>query len=174
MLVEPVRIVADWLADPSYGVNALRLTVAVDAGDAQPGEVVIGDETRSGRVARGELPMPTSTATNLIAVTSGPGVTFEGGVLTTVRDGSVPMVIRIGTSDVATEDGTRDGLYLARVVFQSLKILAESGHADDRTRNGIHLTEPSDLVIQSLFQPLEDAHVTCAVQVTWRVRDLTP
>ena len=174
MLLEPVRIIADWLADASYGVNALRLLVDVDAGDAQPGEVVIGDETRSGRVARGELPKPTSTASNLIAVTSGPGVNFEGGVLTTIRRGTVPIVIRIGTPNVATEDGTRDGLYLARVVFESLKVLMESGHADDRTRNNLHIEEMLDLQMQGLFQPIEDATVTCAVSVTCRVRDLTP
>ena len=174
MLLEPVRIVADWLADASYGVNALRLLVAVDAGDAQPGEVVIGDETRSGRVARGELPKPTATASNLIAVTSGAGARFEGGVLTTIRDGSVPLLIKIGAPNVDTEDGTADGLYLARVVFQSLKVLAEAGHSDDRTRNSIHIKDFTDLSIQGLFQPIEDSTVTAVVAVTCNVRDLTP
>jgi hypothetical protein len=174
MLLEPVRIIADWLADASYGINALRLTLDVDDGDAQPGAVVIGDETRDGDVARGRLPAATTSASNLVAVVSGTGTSFEGGVLTTVRDGTVPIVIRIGTPNVATEEGTRDGLYLARVVFQSLKVLAQADHSDDRTRNGIHLKDPSDLQIQGLFQELQDQTVTCAVNVTWRVRDLTP
>lgn len=174
MLLEPVRIVADWLADATYGVNALRLLVEVDAGDAQPGAVVIGDETRSGRVARGELPKPTASASNLIAVTSGTGVRFEGGVLTTIRDGTVPILIKIGAPNVDTEDGTRDGLYLARVVFQSLKVLAQADHSDDRTRNSIHIKDASDFSIQGLFQPIEDATMTAVVQVTYNVRDLTP
>lgn len=174
MLLEPVRIVADWLADASYGVNALATVVEVDAGDPQPGSVVIGDETRDGRVARGEMPAPTSSATNLIAVTSGSGTRYDGGVLTTIRDGQMPMVIRIGSSNVDTEDGTRDGLYLARCVFQSLKILCQSDHADDRTRNNIHIKDAADLSIQGVFQTIEDATVTAAIQVTWNVRDLTP
>ena len=174
MLLEPVRIIADWLADASYGVNALRLTLDVDAGDAQPGEVVIGDETRSGRVARGELPKPTSTAANLIAVTSQAGVNFEGGVLTTIRRGTVPLVIRIGTSNVDTEDGTAELMYLARVVVQSLKVLMQADHADDRTRNAVHIEEILDLQMPGLFQPVEDAPIQCAVNITCRVRDLTP
>lgn len=174
MLLEPVRIVADWLADASYGVNALRLTVEVDAGDAQPGAVVIGDETRDGNVARGRLPDATTSASNLIAVTSGSGVQFEGGVLTTVRDGTLPLIVRIGTPNVATEDGTRDGLYLARVVFQSLKVLMQADHADDRTRNSVHIKDLSDLTMQGVFQEMQDQTVTCAVSMTCRVRDLTP
>lgn len=173
MLLEPIRIVADWLADATYGVNALRLTVPVDAGDSQPGAVTIGDATRDGHVARGRLPDPVGT-TNLIAVDATGGVTFDGGVLTTVRDGTVPVVVRIGTPNEATEDGTRDGLYLARVVVQSLKVLAEAGHVDDRTRNGVVLLDMPTLTMQPLFQPMEDQTVTAAVLATFKVRDLTP
>lgn len=175
MLLEPVRIVADWLVDASYGVDALATVMEVDAGDSQPGAVVVGDETRSGRVARGELPKPTSSASNLIAVTSGgSGVRFDGGVLTTIRDGQMPILIKIGTPNVASDEGTRDGLYLARAVFQSLKILAQSDHSDDRTRNNIHIKDASDLSITGVFQAIEDSTVTCVVQVTYNVRDLTP
>lgn len=174
MLLEPVRIIADWLADATYGVDALATLVEVDAGDAQPGATVIGDETRSGRVARGELPKPTSSASNLIAVTSGTGVRFDGGVLTTIRDGQVPITIKIGTPNAASDEGTRDGLYLARAVFQSLKILAQADHSDDRTRNNIHIKDASDFSITGVFQAIEDSTVTCVVQVTYNVRDLTP
>lgn len=174
MLLEPVRIIADWLADATYGVDALATLVEVDAGDAQPGATVIGDETRSGRVARGELPKPTSSASNLIAVTSGTGVRFDGGVLTTIRDGQVPITIKIGTPNAASDEGTRDGLYLARAVFQSLKILAQADHSDDRTRNNIHIKDAGDFSITGLFQAIEDSTVTCVVQVTYNVRDQTP
>lgn len=174
MLLEPIRIVADWLADATYGVNALRLTVPVDPGDSQPGAVTIADATRNGHVARGRLPDAVGSATNLIAVDATGGVTFDGGVLTTVRDGTVPIVVRIGTPNEATEDGTRDGLYLARVVFQSLKVLAEASHADDRTRNNVVLLDMPSLTMQPLFQPLEDQTVTAAVLATFKVRDLAP
>lgn len=174
MLLEPIRIVADWLADATYGVNALRLTVPVDAGDAQPGAVTIGDATRDGNVARGRLPDPATGVTNLIAVDLTGGGTFDGGVLTTVRDGTVPVVIRIGTPNEVTEDGTRDGLYLARVVCQSLKVLAEASHVADRTRNSVVLLDMPTLAMQPLFQPMEDQSVTAAVVATFKVRDLAP
>lgn len=58
-MIEPVRMFADALADPTYGVNA-QLTKLIDGGyfdtgDVVPTEVVVTDETRDDEAAIGRV-----------------------------------------------------------------------------------------------------------------------
>lgn len=56
MILETVRIIADWLADGAFGVNAVRTSVPKDTGVADFPAVTVLDSTRDGRVARGGVP----------------------------------------------------------------------------------------------------------------------
>ena len=56
MILETVRILADWLDDPTYGVNALASSVPRDTGVDQFPRVRVYDSTRDGRVTRGQIP----------------------------------------------------------------------------------------------------------------------
>ena len=78
------------------------------------------------------------------------------------------------TSVVMGNCGVGFAPLLARVVFQSLKVLMQADHADDRTRNSVHIKDLQDLSMQGVFQSLNDQTVTYAVTMMARVRDLTP
>jgi len=174
MILEANRIHADWLADPTDGVNALLATTPRDAGDAQAADLeTITDETRDGDVARGELP---STLPG-IAVSTDVVDDVEGQVMVVTRDGRVKLRIRVGLDNADTAEGMRDLSYYLRTVVRSLNRLYDADANDAaRTRNEIYLETCHDLTfaIARTKDPAGVVTVAGYVFTTVQMRDLNP
>ena len=69
MILETVRIVADWLANGTFGVNAVRTSVPKDTGVTDFPAVQIFDSTRDGRIGRGGIPQMLPTELPALLVT---------------------------------------------------------------------------------------------------------
>lgn len=171
MILEGVRMVADWLSDGTNGVNALLSTTPRDGGDAQPANVAIADETRDGNVARGQAP-----ATLPAVVVSVDRVQeLDGQVAQITRDGKLMLRIRYIIDNNTSGDAIRDASYVLRTVLRSLRkffdVSAGDGH---RYRNNIYLESCLDLAVAPMWAPIESGVVTGGVLATIQMRDLAP
>jgi hypothetical protein len=171
MILEADRLIADWLADATYGVNALLASTPRDAGDAQPANVTIYDETRDSTAARGDVP----TSLPAVIVTTDRVDQLDGQVATTTRDGQVTVRVRYVISQAATATAIQDSSYVLRTVLRSLrKFFDLNAAAAGRTRNSIYLESCLSLAGAPMWTPMEDAVVTGGIIATIQLRDLTP
>lgn len=168
-MLEAPRILADWLAGTTSGVNAKLDTLDYDGADPAPTDVAtIADETRNQAVARERLPTPLPCLALSVE-----RFRQDGEVRTTVRDGSVTVLIRYGVSNSNTATATRDGYYTMRAVVESLRELHKPANVASRTRNGRCLLACEELEFVPLYQALEDGQVTAALRATYTTRDTT-
>lgn len=173
VILEPLRIVTDWLGDATYGVNAKLAVVPRDAGDPLPPSVqLIADETRSGPVARDRIPTPPAP---------GPVLTIacldESNWNTELEDKHwdceiFPIEIRYADLDkVISQDGTRNAFYTLRAVRLSLKDLMLDPGVAARKRNGVELVNTTDLMrFRPAMKVLEDKVVVAGMSVGFGVR----
>lgn len=177
MILETVRINADWLADATYGVNTLLAGVPRDAGDPQPAAVVVRDGTRDGVVGRRQIPHAASSGTPELYVNFEPdGLTdLQPEVWTTYRDcDALPVSVRYVIESAATEAAARDAYYTLRAVQRSLRRLNENTNAAATVRNQVELVELVSLRHSYPFAPVSDRVVVAALIAVYMVRDLAP
>lgn len=176
MFLEPVRIVADWLADATNGVNALLARVPRDAGDPVPPAVTIYDETRHGWVTRATVPRFDGSGIAL------PGLMVLAHQQTELQPEDPTdadrwlrpqLLIRYVDREVASEQGAAAASYTYRAVVGALDRLADNAHAAARTRNGIELAGRLQCHYVAQSSPLGDAVVTGALLVQYDARDAT-
>jgi hypothetical protein len=173
MILEGVRMIADWLADGTQGVNALLPTTPRDAGDAQPANVTIIDQSRDDNVARNQA--PAATALPAIAVEVDRVDELDGQVATITADGHLLVRVRYLTSNTASAAAMRDAMYVLRTVLRSLRqFFALSASDSRRVRNSVYLESCLDLATAPMWAPIEDAFVAGAVLATIQLRDLAP
>lgn len=171
-MIEPVRIVADWLADASHGVNSQLPLVARDAGDAQPPDVTVQDETRDAVVARGQLPDTTD------AERSGAYVVVEGfeedlgqETLSPMRYGSVTLLLRYKSRTPNTAAGRVAEAYTMRAVVRSLTLLHDDSQQDARSRNGVNLVACTGIKRGHFRADDADSLLTSGLLVTYQIED---
>lgn len=174
MILELDRIVADWLADATHGVNALLASTPLDTGDSTPASIaLVTDETRNGDAARGLLP----ASRPCIVVSCDVIDHLEGQVMVVDRDGQVKLRVRIGLDNATTEGAVRDLSYYLRTVIRSLNRLFDADANDAvRTRNDIYLEtclEMKSAIAWSATQG-ETPTVTGYVFPTVQIRDTKP
>lgn len=179
MRTECVRMVADWLADPTHGfapmLAALPLVSGVPALTSR-GAIPIYDETRHAELARGTVPdVPTCLA-----------VTGTGAPMTRAQQMTYP-----GTSQWSLEIGVRWRLQLLKTTDTSLTLAAYESQmieAIDTTLarlfaapvGAVARTTPlvqvlgADSVRVETFSTPDDALLTGAWIATLRVRSLKP
>jgi hypothetical protein len=144
MELEAIRILADWLADATRGVNALLPAVPRDIGDAQPALVTIVDETRTDWVARRDVPSDVIDAGSVIAISIADLGDFQPVIPSVYRNAHIPVLFRYLCKNAKTADGVRDGLYTKRAIARSLKLLMDNDSAAERYRNAIRLEGLTD------------------------------
>lgn len=170
MLFETVRAVADWMADPTYGINAILAAAPLEAGVARAAAVTVSDDTRNAEVARGQIP---DTLPALLVTTTATAITMTSP---TVRPYPADMLVELGiryaAANVATEVAFNDTAQVLRAVTKSLGALwtTAAGEAA-RLRNQVQLIELREIRTE-LYQANDDARVTLGMIIPIRVRDL--
>ena len=177
MILETVRIVADWLTDPMYGLNAVRTAVPKDTGVNDFPAVTVLDSTRDARVARGGVPNLPATLFPCVLVTPAdqPLEQIAPSVRPFPPDASVTVLIRYATREVDTAKAERDASQTIKAVWwQVPQLLLTSAGETARTKARVQLYSIQTMQAATMFDAAEDITVTGGVLVTCRVRYLGP
>ena len=172
MMLEALRIVADWMADPTYGVNAALRQVPRDPNEPEPMRVLaITDSTRepsSGRTYVGpSLPY--------LALSLGGPSTLDGAVHAAWREATdVTVDVRLWVAKTDTARAKRDALYIVRAIMASLRELNRNEQEAARTRNSVGMTLASTVMAMETIEVAGDAACMAGVVLTCTMRDLRP
>lgn len=171
MNVEGVKLIAGWLGDATWGVNALLPTVPRYAAHDQPPDVTaIENEFEDDPVALRTVP-ETLTGPR-IWVFQFDHILLQAGVTTEFRAGEMPTVIGYIHQKSETAKGLRDASYTLRAIEWSLAALQRQG-SSSKTANNVGLTnfrQPFERVPP--FVPLESGRLTSGLIVRVVLRDL--
>lgn len=172
MLVETIRMVADFLQDGTGGVNQQLSGMTYDGSDTAPPSIVtFADETRNLTAALHRTPQ----SLPCLLVTIDDDTPLEPDVVSDIRYGEVTVLVRYISEDVETNEGNRDTYYTMRAVEKCLRdFLADNGGSTNRNRNGIQIVETVRMTHTRLFENINDKQVTCGLRVTFKVRDTQP
>ena len=165
---ELVRLVADWLEDTTYGVNAQLALVPRDGGDAQPTSVVIVDETRDPRPGRGRVPQDDTPVVTvaLQAMTHLTETITDDGYL------SGEVIVQYAAKNVEAWKAKRDGNYVLRAVAWSLRRLRRmDANAAGRLRNNVALIGIDPIRFEPWFERVDDTLIVGTVTVPLTARD---
>lgn len=171
MILETVRMIADWLQDSTYGVNALRTSVPLDTGVTSPPAVTVLDSSRDGRVGRGGVPvLERAEFPALLVSPADQPVEQQGAVIRPWPPAAVVTVlIRYVTSNSDTAAAERDTSQTIRAVWRCLGSLITQ--RTGTTRAGVQLESIRGVQAATLYETNEDTIVTGGVLVTCYVRD---
>lgn len=176
MQLEVARMVANWLGNVTYGVNAKLALVPRDGSDAAaPVIVTIADETRSFTIAAGRLPKDAALYP-LLAVTV-KEITYrdsEVPQLSGPADASVSVTIRYAQRQSDQDLGLQDASYTLRAVVMALREFHKDGNAASRTKDSVQIYTCERLTQVPFVQTVDDAWVTGAVEVQYWCRDILP
>ena len=174
MILETLDLLADWLNDPTNGVNAKLAAVPRSGTDTVPPDLaLIVAETRDFGAALGQLPDQDADYPCLLVSQSGDGSQFDPHAKQGVRDAEIDVLIRYGAKEAQAAKGSRDALYTFRAVQRSVEAWMESVEAN-RERNGIYVWFCTSMVVLSVWQQGEGKVVTCAMRLRFKVRDTAP
>ena len=174
-----VRIVANWLNDGTYGVNAIAAVVPLDTDDTVPPAVTVYDETRDGWVARNQVPRPTSKVAMPAVIVFLQQAQSPGGVVPSasggrVANGTVQLAIQLLMDEAHTETAVTAGMYLMRAIRNSLMQLDEGENDAARTLVGVRLLPSKSLVQGQLDAPQSDGVLSLgAIVVQYDTEELT-
>lgn len=146
MIVEGVRLIADWLADQTYGVAAQLAAMTFDGSDQAPEVPAITDETRNDAVAEGR----TADAANgpALGVVALPLEDASNTVAQPARDLTLRVAVMYASKEPNTADARRDSYYVLRAVLLSLRALALQSDSAARTRGAIALVGLDELRLE--------------------------
>lgn len=173
MILETTRIIADWLSDPTYGINAVRTSVPKDTGVSDFPAVTVLDSTRDGRVARGGVPNlePCEFPCVLVTPADQPGTMQRAGI----KPGgymTMTVLIRYATREIDTAHAERDASQTLKCIVRQLPLLFRvAGNEAYRARAEVQLHALEDLSIATLYESTNDTTVTGGVLVTCLVRN---
>lgn len=171
MIVATVRMLADFLNDPTFGVNATIPTVTRDGTDSIPPNVVgIYDATRDARVAVGQLP----TTFPAIVVAPYQVQTLESMVPTIIRYGTVHVMVTYYINKSDAVSGLTWGLYTIQAIERCIKAFMDNAQANYRVRNGIGIAGCSSMQLEPNYTPVGDTAIACGILVGFQVRDSNP
>jgi hypothetical protein len=167
--VEVVRMVADWLADPTNGVGAELATLPRDGTDPLPATPPVTSELDDPRVARNYNPETLPA----LAVTC-EGMTFEPAITSNVRRFDAVMLVRYIEANTASDEVVRDSSYIMRAVRRAISRLMRTPAAQER--NGVILGAINGGIAESApFADQQDAPVTVGLTFTLsRCQDTNP
>lgn len=177
MSLEAVQIVAAWLADPTYGLNALLATVP-HTGETLPGAITIVNEVDDGWVARGQLtPETVKPLGRILAVVQGGDATWTPKVLRSsdgagLLDGEALVGLVYAEYQSDTAAGTMNAKHAMRAARGSVLLLHDAETpATRRTRNGVELVEATELRMPSVDPERDGALITSYLTATYRTRE---
>ena len=177
MILGPVRAVAAWLDDATYGANAqiTGANITLDGADTAPTVyAAILEETTSSIVALNTFPKNQDTPACLVWQYS--EVQSEGNVvLASKQDG----VLEIAIADILRESdaaaGNQEAHYRIAAVRKSLNILHGNDHDSDRLRANVQIR--AGAIEFRLTRPqieLDGGIVAAGLIVKYNIRELNP
>ena len=178
MFVETVDLVAEWLANQTYGVNALLPGVLLKQGDTPPPPVKsISTTMRIGEIARATLPQDPAKYPLILVGQHGNAV-LDVDIRQGVWD-LIPMPIGIGYAirDAASDEGQRHAAYTLIAVMRSLWNLEDPGNqmgAAARQRNNVTIQSVMSFEALEPSAELKDIAVVRGLVVGFRVRHNKP
>lgn len=173
MELESMRMVATAAADLVIGVNAMIDALPIDVGDVRPPHVNVYNAADHPAVARQAIGDGDLANIQLPAIAIFCKPTHIDQVTTSVRDGEVPIVIAYIDKKADSAEVQRNGLYANRAVLRFLRRFADPAYVALRTRNGIHLLNPTVDGTQQgqVNQKWGSAWAITATNITWRARE---
>lgn len=177
MILEAVRIVADWLGNGTYGLNAVRLSVPKDTDVTDFPAVTIIDSTRDGRVTRGGVPNLPLTLFPAVLVTPAdqPMDQASPAVRPFPPDATVTVLVRYATREIDTAKAERDASQTIKAIWWQMgQLLLTAAGETARTRAQVQLYSIPSMQAATLYESSDDITVTGGVLVTCRVRYLGP
>lgn len=178
MFVETIDLVAEWLGNQTFGVNALIPGVPLKQGDTQPPPVKsISATMRVGEIARSSLPQDPSKYP-LILVGQHGDATME----VDIRQGAwdfVPIPIGIGYAirDAASDEAQRHAAYTMVAILRSLWNMEDPGNqvaVAARQRNNVTIQAIMSLAALEPSAELKDIALVRGYVVGFRVRHNKP
>lgn len=153
-----VRLVADFLDDPTYGVNAILAATGGSAlplypGDAAPPPIAIYDETRAGWAARNQVPRPQSVSPAIafpaLVVFASDGrlsgsITAAQDTGMRSTDGTIRIGIQVLIRNSDTARGMTQAMYYFRAIRGALLWFVEPAQQAAREICGTRLSPPKD------------------------------
>ncbi|HEY0528939.1 MAG TPA: hypothetical protein VGD02_08920 [Gemmatimonadaceae bacterium] len=175
MQQEAIRMVADWFADATNGVNALLLVVPVESGDV-PDPVTVNDATRHPWVSREEIPREKEILSSPILAVSlfdetqckhNPQLLAQAWA-----DADLVLSVRyIAAYDDAAK-GERYASYTMRTVRSSLTLLGRHENLASRERNQVRIKQVQDVRVVPLNPVNEDKAVFGGLAVSLAMQDV--
>lgn len=174
MQLEAQRIVADWLADATSGVNAKLDVLSYDGTDTQPADlatiVAACDDTNAAFGRFDGLTLPAVIVAPRDIEHKDPEIPQPNSGV----DGVVTLLIRYAERTADGAKALRNGAYVTKAILASLRELHKNENAASRTRNDIQLWSCEGLREPGLYEETDDTWLISAVEVRYHARDLYP
>jgi len=168
MLLESVQTVHGWLTDAVTGVNAIRTTVPLYAGDTAPPVVSVTQFFRNTEAALGQAPL-TGLPVLEVGLYQDPAQESAPAVRPFPADGEVQIQVRyLAAQTTATHTAVRDAALTLRCVVRAIAARAIGG----TTVNQVQIITASDVRVLAMYADDGSTVVSGALTVTLRVRDL--
>jgi hypothetical protein len=178
MKLNVLRMVTDFLNDPTHGVNALLGSIPLDDGEsAPPALTAIVDTTRANDVAR-LFADPDERPTPFGFVFDPDDLAIEGWVANQITQGTegqltIGLAFVVGTAQTAA--GLRDAMLYRRAARRSLNRLNGNDQVDARKRNQIYITRTASFTEGASWAQLDGGTLAAApLFPRYQVRDDLP
>jgi hypothetical protein len=171
-------ILAEWLKDATYGVNAVLASVPRDGGDPLPPTVTIRDTIRDGWIARAEITKEKLAGGPVLGVFQSGEATYPfgqaqfqvNGGKSIQGTGSWLLLYMQRESDSAL--AASNARYTLRAAFNSLILLEDPKSAAARERNRAEIVSCTQFQMSVLKEERGEVLVTGGVLATYTTREL--
>lgn len=171
MQLEAQRLVAEWLADATTGVNAKLDLLTYDGSDTQPADIAtITAAADSEDAAFGRFDGMTLPAI-IVAPKDTEHRDFDWTQPNTGVWGSVTLLVRYAERNVSGRAALRNGAYVTRAIIAALRE-AHVGDPANRQKNNVYLAACESLREPGLYEETEDAWLISAVEVRYQTEDI--
>lgn len=177
MYLEAVEMIADWVKDPSNGVNAMLagLTDKLAPGDVPPPQVkTIQDESRNVEVIKRMEPQNVPALYIMLEEPILVDAIDPTGVQQRIRE--LPISMRYITREAEPVKVRRHTMYTLRALLMSMNNLNLPDYESNRLRRSVCLEAiVSTAVLGDIIEKVGDvSSVTGAVIITWSAVDTAP
>jgi hypothetical protein len=179
MSLELPPLIADWLADDTYGVNAILATIPRDVGDALPPDVFVVDEVRTAWAARRLISAENVTAGHpAVIVGQSAELTYPTGraQLTAqgarMLEGTATYLIMYAQHESDSAKAASNSRYTLRAILNSLILMHDPKSTATIERNGATLGLPRSFKMSTLLEERSDSLVTGGVLAEYNIREL--
>ncbi len=172
-------LLADWLRNSTYGVNAILAGIPRDGGDALPPSVTVCDEVRDAWCARKQIAEEKVLAGHpVVGVFQNGDATYpfarmqRGANGAGLLEGDASYVVLYMQRESDSAKAAGNARYTLRAVMQSLLLMFDPKSNATRVRNGASLVVPTKFAMSTLLEERGDVLVTGGVLADFKVREL--